>query len=178
MGKHNQETSAAHSLHGQIPAERRLKSASLAPAKVIRCSEWQQRKNLASHNCAVNLDETLAKGYVCIPVPGQRGDVSTGYALVLHVARSSKKNESNSTETRHSSVDRLLLLFAFRDPWKEWGDSTFQILSQNCHFHHKRLESLEHLNVLFISFLALRSYFLDLIKDAILFLQCLLFFLF
>ena len=34
----------------------------------------------------------------------------------------------------------LLLLFAFRDLWKEWGDSNFQISSQNCQFHHRRLE--------------------------------------
>ena len=34
------------------------------------------------------------------------------------------------------------LLFAFRDLWKEWGDSNFQIyFSQNCQFHHRRLES-------------------------------------
>ena len=33
------------------------------PAKVIRCSEWQYRQNLAQHNCAVNQDESLAKGH-------------------------------------------------------------------------------------------------------------------
>ena len=33
------------------------------PAKVIRCSEWQHRQNLSPHNCAVNLDESLAKGH-------------------------------------------------------------------------------------------------------------------
>ena len=43
-----------------------------------------------------------------------------------------------------------LLLYAFRDLWKEWGDSNFQIFSQNCQFRHRRLESLEHFNVLFI----------------------------
>ena len=42
----------------------------------------------------------------------------------------------------------LLLLFSFRDLWKEWGDSNFQIFSPNCQFYHRRLESLEHLNVL------------------------------
>ena len=41
----------------------------------------------------------------------------------------------------------LLLLFVFRDIWKEWGDSIFQIYLQNCQFHHMRLESLEHLIV-------------------------------
>ena len=71
-------------------------------------------------------------------------------------------------------VQPMLLLFAFQDLWKEWGDSNFQIFSQNCQSHRRRLESLEHLNVLFISFLALQSHFLDL-KDAILFLQGLLF---
>ena len=70
--KKKQETNAAHSLHGQVPAERPADF----PAKVIRYSEWQHRKNLAPHNCAVNLDESLAEG---IAVPGQRGDVSTGY---------------------------------------------------------------------------------------------------
>ena len=32
----------------------------------------------------------------------------------------------------------------------EWGDSNFQIFSQNCQFHHRQLESLEHFYVLFI----------------------------
>ena len=41
---------------------------------------------------------------------------------------------------------------------------------ETCQFHHRRLESLEHLNVLFISLLALRSHFFYL-KDDILFLQ-------
>ena len=45
----------------------------------------------------------------------------------------------------------LLLLYAFRDLWKEWGESNFQIFPQNCQFHHRRLESLGHFNVLFIS---------------------------
>ena len=68
--KKKQETNAAfHSLHGQVPAERRLKRECFLssvrpadfPAKVIRCSEWQHRQNLSPHNCAVNLDESLAK---------------------------------------------------------------------------------------------------------------------
>ena len=42
-----------------------------------------------------------------------------------------------------------LLLYAFRDLWKEWGDSNFQIFSQNCQFHHRRLESLEHFKSIF-----------------------------
>ena len=71
VAKKKQETNAAHSLHGQVPAERRLKRECFLssvrpadfPAKVIRCSEWQHRQNLASHNCAVNLDESLAKGH-------------------------------------------------------------------------------------------------------------------
>ena len=69
--KKKQETNAAHSLHGQVPAERRLKRECFLssvrpadfPAKVIRCSEWQHRQNLSPHNCAVNLDESLAKGH-------------------------------------------------------------------------------------------------------------------
>ena len=44
----------------------------------------------------------------------------------------------------------LLLLYTFRDLWKEWGDSNFKIFSQNGQFHHMRLESLEHFNVIFI----------------------------
>ena len=59
------------SLHDQVTPERRLKRKCFLsfvrpadfPAKVIRCSEWQHRQNLASHNCAVNLDESLAKGH-------------------------------------------------------------------------------------------------------------------
>ena len=43
-----------------------------------------------------------------------------------------------------------LLLFAFRDLWKEWSDSNYQIFSQNCQFHHRRLESLEHFNLMCI----------------------------
>ena len=88
--KKKQQTNAAHSLHGQVPAERRLKRECFLssvrpadfPAKVIRCSEWQHWQNLAPHNCAVNLDESLA--YQSL------GSVEmSGYALVLHAARSS-----------------------------------------------------------------------------------------
>ena len=62
----------------------------------------------------------------------------------------------------------LLLLFAIRDLWKEWGDSNFQIFSQNCQFHHRRLVSLEHFNVLLYIILSTTVSFLE---DTILFLQ-------
>ena len=52
----------------------------------------------------------------------------------------------------------MLLLFAFQNLWKEWGNSDFQIFTQNCQFHHWRLESLGYFNVL-ISFWALWSSF-------------------
>ena len=88
---------AMGAIHGQVPAERRLKRECFLisvrhadfqrlpparggtaqkkndlttnlimennnfPAKVIRCSEWQHRHNLVSHNCAVYLDESLVK---------------------------------------------------------------------------------------------------------------------
>ena len=47
-----------------------------------------------------------------------------------------------------STNSMFLLLFAFRDLWKECVDSNFQIFSQNCQFHYRRLESLEYFNVL------------------------------
>ena len=47
----------------------------------------------------------------------------------------------------------LLLLFAFRDLWKECGDSNFYIFFlQNCQFHHRRLESLGNLMCLIYIF--------------------------
>ena len=70
--KAKQETNEAHSLHGQIPAERRLKSRncflhSVKPAnfppKVIRCSESLRRTNKTPHRTSVNLDESLARGH-------------------------------------------------------------------------------------------------------------------
>ena len=69
--KKKQETNASHSPHRQIPAEKRLKRECFLssvrpgdfPAKVIRCSEWEHRPNLASPNSTVNLDESLAKGH-------------------------------------------------------------------------------------------------------------------
>ena len=67
----------------------------------------------------------------------------------------------------------MLLLFVFRDIWKEWGDSNFQIFSQNCQFHHRQLELLEHFNVYF--FLSTTVSFLE---DTILFLKGLLLFSF
>ena len=65
------KTNASYSLHGQVPAERRLKRKCFLisvrpadfPVKVIRSSEWLHRQNLAQHNCAVKLDESLAKGH-------------------------------------------------------------------------------------------------------------------
>ena len=70
--KGKQETNEVHSLHGKIPAERRLKSIncflhSVKPAnfppKVIRCSEWLRRTNKTPHRTSVNLDESLARGH-------------------------------------------------------------------------------------------------------------------
>ena len=63
------ETNAALYLHCQDSAERRLNRECFLnsvrttdfPAKGICYREWQRRKNLASHNCAVNLDKSLAK---------------------------------------------------------------------------------------------------------------------
>ena len=106
-----QETNAAHSLQGQVPAERRLKRecflSSVQPAdflaKVIRCSEWRHRQYLASHNCAVNLDESLVKGYTS-PWAAWR----CLNRLRTDVARSSVRDGSTSTETQHASVVRLL----------------------------------------------------------------------
>ena len=85
--KKKQETNAAHSLHGQVPAERRLKRECFIssvrpadfPAKVIRCCKWQHRENLAPHTALSTWMKVYQRG---IPVPGKRGDVSTGYALV------------------------------------------------------------------------------------------------
>ena len=51
------------------------------------------------------------------------------------------------------------LLFVFRDLWKAWGDSNFQIFSQDCQFHHMRLESLEHFNVHLYIILSTVSFF-------------------
>ena len=70
--KTKQETNEAHSLSGQNPAERRLKSRncflrSVKPAgfppEVIRCSAWLMRLQAIPHRTTVNLDECLAKGF-------------------------------------------------------------------------------------------------------------------
>ena len=65
--KTKQETNVAHSLYGQNPAERRLKSRncflrSVKPAdfppKVIRCSAWLRRLQAIPHRATVNIDES------------------------------------------------------------------------------------------------------------------------
>ena len=66
----DKETNEAHSLYGQHPAERRLKSMncflrSVKPAEfspmVIRCNEWLRRLPTTSHKVTVNLRENLVK---------------------------------------------------------------------------------------------------------------------
>ena len=70
--KTKQETNEAHSLYGQNPAERRIKSRncflhSVRPAdfhpNVIRCSAWLRRLQAIPHKATVDLDESLAKGF-------------------------------------------------------------------------------------------------------------------
>ena len=70
--KTKQETNEAHSLYGQNPAERRLKSRNCFlrsvnpadfPPKVIRCSAWLRRLQVIPHRATVNLDESLTKGF-------------------------------------------------------------------------------------------------------------------
>ena len=69
--KTKQETNGAHSLYGQNPAERMLKSRNCFlrsvkptgfPPKVIRCSAWLRRLQAIPHRATVNLDKRLAKG--------------------------------------------------------------------------------------------------------------------
>ena len=70
--KTKQETNEAHSLYGQNPAERRLKSRNCFlrsvnpadfPPKVVRCSAWLRRLQAIPHRATVNIDESLAKGF-------------------------------------------------------------------------------------------------------------------
>ena len=72
MEKTKQEANEAHSLYGQHPAERRLKShncflRSVKPAelslKIIRCNDWLRRLPTTPHKVTVNLSESLARGY-------------------------------------------------------------------------------------------------------------------
>ena len=43
---------------------------------------------------------------------------------------------------------KIPVVVVFLPKHMEWGDSNIQIFSQNCQFHHRRLESLVHFNVL------------------------------
>ena len=70
--RQKQSTRDTHSLFGQIPVARRLKSRHCFlssvqpanfPAKIIRCSEWRKRLRNKSHLDIINLHEELAKGY-------------------------------------------------------------------------------------------------------------------
>ena len=72
MENTKQETNEVHSLYGQHPAERRLKSrncflSSVKPAelspKIIRCNEWLRKLQTTPHKVIVNLSESLARGY-------------------------------------------------------------------------------------------------------------------
>ena len=70
--RHKQLTRETHSLFGQRPAARRLKSRHCFlssvqpanfPAKVSRCNEWRKRLHNKSHRDIINFHEELAKGY-------------------------------------------------------------------------------------------------------------------
>ena len=70
--RQKQSTRETHSLFGQIPATKRLKSRHCFlsrvqpanfPAKVIRCSEWLKRLRNKPHIGIINLHEEMAKCY-------------------------------------------------------------------------------------------------------------------
>ena len=65
-------TNETHSLYGQNPAERMIKSRSCFlrsvkpadfPPKVIRCSAWLRRLQAIPRRATVNIDKSLAKGF-------------------------------------------------------------------------------------------------------------------
>ena len=67
-----QSTRKTHSLFGQIPATRRMKSRHCFlsseqptnfPARVIRCREWQRRLRDKPHMGIINRHEEMAKGH-------------------------------------------------------------------------------------------------------------------
>ena len=72
LERRKQSTRETHSMFGQIPAARRLKSRHCFlssvqpanfPAKVIRCSEWRKRLRNKPHIDIINPHEELEKGY-------------------------------------------------------------------------------------------------------------------
>ena len=84
--KKKQESNAAHSLHGQVPAERRLKrECFLAPYDLLTSLQKSSAAvngntgRTCHHTTALSTWMKVSKGHTS---PGQRGDVSTGYALV------------------------------------------------------------------------------------------------
>ena len=68
--RQKQSTRETHSLFGQIPANKRLRSrdnflSSVQPAKVIRCSKWRKRLRNKPHIGIINLHEEMANYYDC-----------------------------------------------------------------------------------------------------------------
>ena len=106
--KAKQETNEAHSLHGQIIADRRLKSRNCFlhymkpanfPPKLIRCGEWLRRANKTPHRTSVNLDESIARKHDS-PWTTWRC-LLTDHVQITHAARSSGRNGNTSMVTQH-----------------------------------------------------------------------------
>ena len=90
------------------------------------------------------------------------------YSTPIEITKATSDHKKRQWREFEFVASMLLLLFAFRDLWNELGESNFQIFSQDCLFHHRLLESLEHFNVLLYIMLSTMVSFLE---DTILFLQ-------
>ena len=104
--KTKQETNETHSLYGQNPAERRLKSRNCfwrsvkpayVPPKVIRCRAWLRRLQAIPHRATVNIDENFVKGF---DRPWTTWDAWIDYVQDSHVARNRGRDGGTTVEIR------------------------------------------------------------------------------
>ena len=101
-----------------------------------------QKKNIVLHDLPHPINNS--EKYLSKKERVTRAQLRFGYCKFLCSYKRIKKDASLNVCADYGKTHMTSLLFAFRDLWKEWSDSNFQIFSQNCQFHHRRLESLEH----------------------------------
>ena len=107
MEIHKHSTRETHSLFGQIPATKRLKSRNCFlsgvhyanfPSKVIRCSEWHKRLRDKPHISIINLHEEMSKGYDSLWTTWRcLNRLRTGYTSTKHKGRSGSSTQRHHT---------------------------------------------------------------------------------
>ena len=135
---------------------------------IIEADDKVFRVRLSDREEQITIDRLKSAYMHCgketVATPPRRSRPHTNHGPPSSPSNPSTCESETLTTEHYSRYRRALVVVCLPRPMEGMGDSNFQIFSQNCQFHHRRMES-------FIYIYIILSTTVSFLEDTILFLQ-------